>query len=86
MFACVSADAGGVIPKWIQNIAAPTVAYQSSQDVRKAIMDMKINKTSELIKNGQQSDETSDRFEEIAAAMRLHIELHKKKVPSKVRH
>jgi ribosome-associated translation inhibitor RaiA len=86
MFAVVQADAGGQVPKWIQNVAAPTVAVQSSHDVKKAIMEMKVSKSNELLKLKVDEAETNVAFEEISGAMRSYLEKNKKKVPSKTRH
>lgn len=62
LFCCVSADAGGNIPKWIQNIAAPELAVQACVDITIAIKKSKVNQTNEQYKSLMDDSETNIAF------------------------
>lgn len=66
MFAVVNGDAGGAIPKWVQDITAPLAAIKASQDFTKAMIKAKLQSDNASYKLLLAESETHKEFSELS--------------------
>lgn len=85
LFSVVNADAGGKVPKWIQTVAAPQVAVQSSNDFTGFIRNMRTSSLNEQYKLNLDHSPINQEFEQAAAKMREYLQANKKQVPKKIK-